>query len=476
MQTKIRGFAGLAARSWPGAFALMLGALVIGSLSGERPAYAIGQTPDASARFRSTLGSSDNTKWSYKTNQYQSWLATKGSAINTRYGGSGFRDYLESDPKLVILFAGYPFSLEFNQARGHANAVEDVKGTKRRNDKTPATCWSCKSPDVPRLMVRDTVSAFYAGKFDHYDSEVKNSIGCADCHNPKTFALQISRPALIEAFERQGKDIAKATKAEMKTLVCAQCHVEYYFKGTGKYLTFPWDDGVKPDSFEKYYAGNGHSDWTHPISGAKMVKMQHPDYELYQESVHAYAGVSCADCHMPRVSNGKAEYTTHQVRSPLYNIDKVCANCHGWTEKQIKDRVYAIQDKNRELLDRAETALVSAHLEIGDAIKLGAKDSELDEARKTVSKAQMYWDYIAASNGMGFHAPQEAARILAKAVDLAQESRLQASRIRSRYGANTPLAWPTEFSAKTTAQAYIKPFVEAQKAKEAAAAAAKPPR
>ncbi len=95
----------------------------------------------------------DNSKWGVNfPREYHSWESTKQMSENTRYGGSGYRDYLKSDPRLIVLFAGYGFSLQYFQARGHYHSLEDVNGTKRVNDKTPATCWTCKSPDVPRLM------------------------------------------------------------------------------------------------------------------------------------------------------------------------------------------------------------------------------------------------------------------------------------------------------------------------------------
>lgn len=244
---------------------------------------------------------SDNAVWGASfPREYNSWEATKQDQTLTKFGGSGFRDYLAQHPNLVVMWAGYAFAKEYHAPRGHFHAKDDVKDTDRRNEKTPATCWTCKSPDVPRLMNRDGTAEFYAHKFDHYLTEVNNSIGCADCHNNETMALQISRPALKEAFKRMGKDINKATHQEMRSLVCAQCHVEYYFKGKeANYLTFPWDDGMQIEEMEKYYDRTGHVDWVHAISGAEMIKMQHPDYELYSKGIHAYRGVSCADCHMP---------------------------------------------------------------------------------------------------------------------------------------------------------------------------------
>ncbi len=453
------------------AFAPTLFAVIgISSVAVTANQLAEPQLKDIQVAPPSTLGTPDNESYAAKyPNEYKSWKATKDAKENTKYAGSGFRDLLAEAPNMVVMWAGYPFAIEYNQARGHYHALEDVNGTGRRNEKTPGTCYSCKSPNVPAAMARDGVAKFYGAKFDHYVAEMKNPIGCADCHEPKTMKLQISRPGLIEGFKAMGKDINKVSKDEMRSLVCAQCHVEYHFKGADKYLKFPWDFGLKAEDFEKYYDVSGHSDWTHSISGAKMIKMQHPDYEVFQNSLHGKRGVSCADCHMPTEEVKGKELTNHQIQSPLYNVDRTCGNCHDWTADQAKSRVYEIQNRNREMLTRAERVITAGHLEIGDAMKLGATDDELLAVRKQISKAQMYWDYIAASNGMGFHAPQESARVLGKAIDLAQECRIQVTTIRMKHGATGPLELP-DVSTKEKAQAFIKPFVAAANAKAAAAA------
>jgi nitrite reductase (cytochrome c-552) len=407
----------------------------------------------------------DNAKWGESfPREYNSWEATKAMNDNTKYGGSGHRDYLEDNPKLVIMFAGYGFSKEFYQARGHFHAVEDVTNTERVGENTPGTCWTCKSPDVPRVMdERGGPADFYSDKFMALKSEIKNPIGCADCHNNETMALQVSRPALAEAFERQGKDINKVSHQEMRTLVCAQCHVEYYFKGKEeKYLTFPWDNGLTVENFEQYFAETGHVDWTHAVSGAKMVKMQHPDYEVYMQGVHAFQGVSCADCHMPYKSEGGVKFTDHKVQSPLYNIANSCQVCHKWSETEVKDRVTSIQDKNREIQTLVEEAITRAHLEIGDTAKAGATDEELDEIRKMISLAQMYWDYVAANNGMGFHAPQETARILGKSLNFAKDCRIEIVKLRAGMGLGDYTL--PDISTEDSAKAFVAGTIEAKKA------------
>lgn len=417
-----------------------------------------------------TLGNPDSSTFAGKfPDQYKAWKSTEEMKANTMFGGSNTRDYLAASPHLVVMWAGNAFAKDYMQARGHQHAVEDVLATKRVNDKNPGTCWSCKSTGVAPTMLRDGVEKFYGNKFSAYKAEMGNSIGCADCHEPKTMKLQISRPGLLEGLKSMGRDIKKVSKDEMKSLVCAQCHVEYHFKGPNKYLKLPWNFGLKIEDMDKYYAKTGFSDFTHAISGAKMVKMQHPDFEVFQQSLHGKRGVSCADCHMPTKTSGKKEFTDHQIQSPLYMADRTCGNCHNWTPDQARERVFEIQSRNREMLDRAERTITAAHLEIGDAMKLGATDDELVNVRSMVSKAQMYWDYIAASNGMGFHAPQESARVLGKALDFAQECRLETQAIRMKHGATGAYVMP-DISTKELAQAFIKPFVDAANAKAAAAA------
>ena len=152
-------------------------------------------------------------------------------------------------------------------------------------------------------------SEYYDNKWVEVGQEFVNPIGCQDCHDPKTMSLRITRPALIEAFERQGKNIKEFSHQEMRSLVCAQCHVEYYFKKPGNYLTFPWDKGFSADDMEAYFDEIEFSDWTHKLSRAPMLKAQHPDYELFMTGVHAERGVSCSDCHMPYKMEGGVKFT-----------------------------------------------------------------------------------------------------------------------------------------------------------------------
>jgi len=402
----------------------------------------------------------DSSKWSESfPRQYDTYRQMADDTTRTKYGGADPRDYLAETPANVILFAGYGFAKEYRQARGHVYAVEDVSRTRRVGQNTPATCWSCKSPDVPRLMAEMGAAEFYASNFMELKDQVTHPIGCLDCHEPNSMRLRITRPALREAFERMGKDIDGVSHQEMRTLVCAQCHVEYYFKGPGQYLTFPWDDGLGAEMVEAYYEASRFADWTHAVSKAPMIKMQHPDYEVYSTGIHAYRNVSCADCHMPYRAEGGVKFTDHHVQSPLVDIANSCAVCHRWGEGEIRDRVESIQDKVREGRDRAEAAIVRAHFDIAAAVQAGAADQDLHEVRNVVRQAQIRWDYVASHNGMGFHSPQECMRLLGAAVDLAGQCRVECARILARHGVTAPVQYP-DFSTHEQAQAVVQSFLD----------------
>jgi nitrite reductase (cytochrome c-552) len=397
--------------------------------------------------------------------EYQSYLETSDTTFRSKFGGSATHDMLAEDPRLVVLWAGYAFSKQYNQGRGHQYALSDVQQTIRtgapgpgKPSPQPNTCWACKSPDVPRLMNEQGIAEFYKGTWDTKGADVTHSIGCADCHDSKTMNLHISRPALIEAFERQGKDITKVSHQEMRSLVCAQCHVEYYFdkkkiEGVA-YLTFPWDKGMSMDSIEAYYDKYGFTDWTHSISKAPMLKAQHPDYELFQMGTHASRGVACADCHMPYKSEGSQKFTDHHVQSPLNNVANSCQVCHREeTDKLVQD-VYVRQEKLLENRDKLEKLLVHAHVEAGKAWELGATEPQMKEILSGIRKAQWRWDFAAAGHGSSFHAPVETARIVASGIELAGNARVTLARLLATLGWNLEVPYP-DIDTKAKAQKYI---------------------
>jgi nitrite reductase (cytochrome c-552) len=378
----------------------------------------------------------DSSLWGQNfPNQYTTFQKTATNNVDTTYAGSSQFSWLERDPRQVILFAGYPFSKDYNDDRGHANALEDVRATKRLNlshedekKTTHATCYSCKSSDNPSLWNEMGMAAYDKMFFDEMTPRINNPIGCANCHEAGTMRLIVTNPALKEALEAQGRDWTTFTRQEMRTVVCANCHVEYYFKGDDKYLVFPWAKGTKIDEIIAYYEEAEFKDWEYPDAKSPMLKAQHPEYEFFTaDSTHFKAGVACADCHMSYVSEGAAKYSTHDVHSPLLNPEAACGQCHTDSEYVVR-RVNTIQEQVATTKEATEDAIIDAI----NAIKLAAANPKadaalLDQARALHRKAQFMWDFVSAENSTGFHNPEYALKILADSTNLARQAQMLAA-------------------------------------------------
>lgn len=365
--------------------------------------------------------------------QYERYLKTMDSeellkySRFGRYGGSEAFSKLDRYPEMRRLFAGYSFAVEYNEERGHLMALEDLLAIRRLGDDKPGTCLTCKSSHVPGIISEIGPDEFYATPLSQLMDRfaVKHAISCADCHDSETMALRITRPAFREAMARRGIDVDRAERTEMRAYACAQCHVEYHF-GRNNYLVFPWDQGLSIEDIESYYDELGFKDWVHRETGAEMVKMQHPEFELWSSGIHARAGVSCVDCHMPYMRQGAIKVTDHWLRTPLANPATSCASCHRLADEELRSRVLQIQDRTYHLLIKAQEAIVAAQDAMLAAKAGGVPDQELDEARRLQRRAFMRWDFISAENSMGFHSPQEAVRILGDAIDYARLAQISA--------------------------------------------------
>lgn len=399
--------------------------------------------------------------------EYESYMQTVKSDFKSLHGGSATTDYLHEFPELVVLWAGYGFSKDYNQGRGHANAIIDIRNTLRTGGITTspmkATCWTCKSPDVPRMMAKIGPAEFYKGKWIEKGHEIINPIGCKDCHDPKTMNLTITRPALVEAFAARGKKIEDFTHQEMRSLVCAQCHVEYYFKKEGNYLTFPWKNGFSADDMEAYYDTLQFADWTHKLSKTPMLKAQHPDYELFMTGIHAARGVACADCHMPYKVEGGVKYSDHHIQSPLNNIANSCQVCHKESEAQLIADVNSIQNKVLQIRRIAEKAIAEAHIKAKIAWDNGATEEQMKPVLQLIRNSQWRWDYVAAANSVGFHSPVEAMRVLGTSIQKAEKAKAELSLIFVKLGVKMPIPMP-DISTKELAQTYIGLDMEAIRA------------
>jgi nitrite reductase (cytochrome c-552) len=215
-----------------------------------------------------------------------------------------------------------------------------------------------------------------------------------------------------------------ATRQEMRSFVCGQCHVEYYFKGPEKRLTYPWHKGLRIDDIYAYYDEQKFRDWTHADTGADVLKAQHPEFEMFNQGIHARSGVACADCHMPYMRAGGVKISDHHVRSPLLNVNRACQTCHRWAEGELRERVATIQERTQRLRNIAMDALVQLIGDVKAARAAGVTDADLAAARGFQRRAQFYLDFVEAENSTGFHAPQEAARILGESIDFSRRGQI----------------------------------------------------
>jgi nitrite reductase (cytochrome c-552) len=378
--------------------------------------------------------------------QYDGYRRTVDQ-IRTRHGGSEAvprtptnvdprsvvaQSRLEEDPRLKTMWAGYTFARDFREERGHAYMLDDQTFTERQGVvQQPGTCMHCHASvylPYKKLGGGDLVKGFEAMnqmKYQDARTRVSHPVACIDCHDPGTMQLRVTRPGFLEGIQKvkalqgiQNYDVNRdATRQEMRAYVCGQCHVEYYFKGPEKRLTYPWDKGLRADQILAYYEENGFKDWTHAESGAPALKAQHPEFEMWNQGVHARSGVACADCHMPYQRVGAMKISDHHVRSPLLNVNRACQTCHRWAEEELRARVETIQDRTFEVRNIAIDALMALIADIKAARDKGAGDAALETARRHQRRAQFLLDFIEAENSMGFHADQEAVRVLALSLD-----------------------------------------------------------
>jgi len=364
--------------------------------------------------------------------EYDTFIRTREDYCRTAFGGSEPYSKLERFPAMKRLWAGYPFSVDHNEERGHHYASIDQAATQRvRMVSQPGACVNCHAAEAPGLIRELGWVAFNKTPYNDLKDRLTMGVSCSDCHDPETMDLRITRPAFRNAMEQAGVDLSKAGRQDMRSYVCGQCHVEYYFKGEEKILTFPWSRGRTIDAMEAHYDEYGFKDWTHKETGAPMIKIQHPEFELWGTGMHARSGVSCADCHMPYVRRGSVKISDHWTRSPLQHVN-ACQVCHHFDEKELLGRVAEIQDKTAGLLRRTEEAILSAMDAIVDAQKGGIEENALEEAMNLHRSAQLRWDFISSENSTGFHSPQEAARVLAEGIDMARRAELAVYARRAR--------------------------------------------
>ena len=418
----------------------------------------------------------------------------------SEYGGSNALppSKLEKDPWLKRLFAGYAFSIDYREARGHAFMLHDQEVTRRVTDVQQAgACLHCHASvtamyrrvglqqqgieaSEARLGQSFDQEAVIAGfkavsqlNYEEVHAELLKTpdgvaksgkghpVSCIDCHDPATMQIRVTRPGFIEGIAKLANSddpvphlpsIARwresnrskpydpnvdASRHEMRSFVCGQCHVEYYC-ASKMTLTFPWSNGLGMEDLEREWNettfpdGSEFHDYVHKETGTKVFKAQHPEFELWSQGIHARAGVSCSDCHMPYEKQGAAKFTNHSVRSPMLNVSRACQTCHNVPEAELLDRVDTIQSRTRSQMDRAAVAMTDMLDAIIEAQGAGATEDELEPIRELQRKAMWRLDYIVSENSKGFHASQEAVRILGESIDYGRQAQAAAYKLLSR--------------------------------------------
>lgn len=392
--------------------------------------------------------------------QYDGYLQTTDQQ-RTKYGGSEAmpqtptdadprsvvaQSRLEEDPRLETMWAGYAFATDFRKKRGHAYMLEDQTFTQRvQQFKQPGTCIHCHgSVYLPYKHAGngDLIKGFEVLNHLAYQDarqKVTHPIACIDCHDSQTMQLRVTRPGFLEGIRalKASEGImdydpnTMATRQEMRSFVCGQCHVEYHFTGPEKRLTYPWSKGLKVEQIFDVYEETKFSDWTHAITGAPTLKAQHPEFEMWNQGIHARSGVACADCHMPYTRVGAQKISDHHVRSPLLNINRACQTCHKWSEEELKSRVETIQERTFTLRNRTMDALMALIADIKASRDAGATDAALETARQMQRRGQFYLDFIESENSNGFHAPEESARVLGDAIDYFRQGQVSLRELRT---------------------------------------------
>jgi nitrite reductase (cytochrome c-552) len=386
------------------------------------------------------------------------------ASIIPTYRRLGMEPGTTADPKALAtdfnwpaVMAGFKIASGLDYAAAHAELLKTPDGTPGK--KNPLFPGRANAP-TPDENQSDATPSLPTGQPHAHQIGEAHPVSCVDCHDPQTMQVRVTRPGFVEGIAalarsddpvphlpsiRRWRDGDRsepydpnvhATRQEIRSFVCGQCHVEYYC-ATKETLFFPWSKGLKVEQIEQAYEGHLFPDGTlfydyaHGETGAKVYKAQHPEFELWSQGVHARSGVSCADCHMPYERIGATKVSSHWVRSPLLNINHACQTCHTVPEDELRDKVRTIQARTESLLERSAVALTDMLDAIREAQAAGATAEQLQPIFELQRKAMWRLDFISSENSNGFHADQEAARILGESIDYSRQAQAQALRLRA---------------------------------------------
>jgi nitrite reductase (cytochrome c-552) len=368
-------------------------------------------------------------------------------------------DKLSEYPYMALLFNGWGFGTEYNEPRGHAYMVIDQIDIEQGRVKAGGVCLTCKTPYAPRLEKEMGVDYYRMPYKDVYNKIPeqfrKLGVACIDCHNNKDMTLQISRGFVLNpALKDLGVEPEKLTHQEMRSIICAQCHVTYDItkdkdmKSVGVF--FPWQGsklgGITAENIiKKIRSDPSYLEWKQNVTGFKLAFIRHPEFEMFSNnSVHWNAGASCADCHMPYVKVGAFKVSNHRVTSPLKMKMEACVQCHSESADWLRAQVETIQDRTTSLTIRAgyATATAAKLFEKVHAEQAAGKDIDkalYDKAKDYYEEAFYRLIFVGAENSVGFHNPTEALRVIGDSVAFAEKAEALLRQALAKAGVSVPI-------------------------------------
>jgi len=412
-------------------------------------------------------GEMDPAEWgkAYPT-EYELWKKTEEP---TPVGKSRYKrgfdadnityDKLSEFPFMALLFHGWGFGVEYNEPRGHAYMLKDQLEIDPSRVGAGGVCLTCKTPYAPALEQEHGFD-YYSKAWNDVrlmipEKHQELGVACVDCHDNKDMSLKISRGfTLVKALDAIGMEPDKLTHQQMRSVVCAQCHVTYNIKkdenkkSVGIY--FPWQgsswENIPVENIIKQIrADETVREWTQKVTGYKMPFMRHAEFELFSlNSVHWKAGAACADCHMPYTKVGAVKASNHRVTSPLKEDMKACMQCHTEGAEWLREQVFAIQDRTVSLMLRAGYATATAAKLLEQTHEAQAAGKKIDpefyeKAKDFYMEAFFRTLYIGGENSTGFHNPTEAGRILGDAVGFAGKSEALLRQALTKAGVDVPM-------------------------------------
>ncbi len=366
-------------------------------------------------------------------------------------------DKLSQFPYMALLFNGWGFGVEYNEPRGHYYMLIDQLEIDPSRLKAGGVCLTCKSPYVPKLMQELGPSYFSDPYMDVHaripEEGQKLGVACINCHDNRDMSLRIHQPPLKKALAVMGLDLSRVGRQEMRSLVCAQCHVTYIIPKDANNKSidvfFPWQGSTVGNiSMENIIrvlrSSPSYGEWKQTVTGYKFGFIRHPEYEFYsRNSTHWNADVSCADCHMPYIRVGANKISNHNVTSPLKDNMRACQQCHTESPEWLKNQVLAIQDRTVSLMLRAgyATAVAAKLIEKVHAAQAEGKaiPADLYERAKDLYYEAFYRViFSGAENSVGFHNPSEMGRILGDAIAMAGRAEALLRQALSQAGVTVP--------------------------------------